>query len=289
MNTLINYVRSGQPDLTNRQMALMLLVYLTPGPHTVRGLAQLLGVSKPVITRALNTLGSLGYLRRVRDESDRRNVFVARTSTGQDFLDGFEGNIEQRERRQERAAGERIPPPERMSDFHLTGPSLTLDARIHAYRNDIADIGLAGQIFAPHYARPLLRGCGARPALVRATPAAEAEAVSELLPGEAFAVLEYAGGLAWGYCRADHVTGYVEAIALADPIDADPHRLREMRPRSPPTTTSPPRSSPPCRWARASTATSSGACLATEYGCVALSHLRPFGDHEADPVSSPSG
>ena len=26
MNTLINYVRSGQPDLTNRQMALMLLV-----------------------------------------------------------------------------------------------------------------------------------------------------------------------------------------------------------------------------------------------------------------------
>lgn len=95
MHTLINYVRSGQPDLTNRQMALMLLVYLTPGPHTVRGLAQVLGVSKPVITRALNTLGSLGYLRRVRDESDRRNVFVAKTSTGQDFLDSFQRNLEQ--------------------------------------------------------------------------------------------------------------------------------------------------------------------------------------------------
>ena len=95
MQTLIGYVRSGQPDLTNRQMALMLLVYLTPGPHTVRGLAHLLGVSKPVITRALNTLGTLGYLRRVRDESDRRNVFVAKTNTGQDFLEGFEGNLEQ--------------------------------------------------------------------------------------------------------------------------------------------------------------------------------------------------
>jgi DNA-binding MarR family transcriptional regulator len=94
MHTLINYVRSGEPDLTNRQMALMLLVYLTPGPHTVRGLAHRLGVSKPVITRALNTLGSLGYLRRVRDESDRRNVFVARTGSGQDFLDGFERNLE---------------------------------------------------------------------------------------------------------------------------------------------------------------------------------------------------
>ena len=55
MQTLIGYVRSGQPDLTNRQMALLMLVYLTPGPHTVRGLAQMLGVSKPVITRALNT------------------------------------------------------------------------------------------------------------------------------------------------------------------------------------------------------------------------------------------
>jgi DNA-binding MarR family transcriptional regulator len=93
MDSLIHYVRSGQPDLTNRQMALMLLVYLTPGPHTVRGLANTLGVSKPVITRALNTLGSLGYLRRVRDEADRRNVFVARTGTGQEFLDLFERNI----------------------------------------------------------------------------------------------------------------------------------------------------------------------------------------------------
>lgn len=94
MQALIGYVRSGQPDLTNRQMALMLLVYLTPGPHTVRGLAAMLGVSKPVITRALNTLGSLGYLRRVRDEADRRNVFVAKTNSGQEFLDGFEQNIE---------------------------------------------------------------------------------------------------------------------------------------------------------------------------------------------------
>ncbi len=92
METLVGYVRSGRPDLTNRQMALLLAVYLKPGPHTVRGLAQLLGVSKPVITRALNTLGSLGYLRRERDESDRRNIFVAQTDRGADFLAGF-GNL----------------------------------------------------------------------------------------------------------------------------------------------------------------------------------------------------
>lgn len=92
MDTLVNYVRSGQPDLTNRQMALLMLVYETPGPHTVRGLAQRLGVSKPVITRALNTLAALGYLRRERDEADGRNIFVARTRMGAEFLEGF-GNF----------------------------------------------------------------------------------------------------------------------------------------------------------------------------------------------------
>lgn len=89
MGTLINYVRSGEPDLTNRQMALLMLVYLTPGPHTVRGIAAALSVSKPVVTRALNTLGSLGYLRRERDQADRRNIFVVHTKDGTQFLDNF--------------------------------------------------------------------------------------------------------------------------------------------------------------------------------------------------------
>ena len=102
MRALVGYVRSGEPDLTNRQMALLMIVYLTPGPHTVRGLAKVLGVSKPVVTRALNTLGALGYLRRERDQDDRRNVFVVRTQTGADFLEGFKRNI--------RGSGERGEP-----------------------------------------------------------------------------------------------------------------------------------------------------------------------------------
>ena len=89
MATLVDYVRSGEPDLTNRQMALLLVVYLNPGPHTVRGLARALNVSKPVVTRALNRLGTLGYLRRQRDDNDKRNIFVARTSEGTVFLEEF--------------------------------------------------------------------------------------------------------------------------------------------------------------------------------------------------------
>src|SRR3546814_13559937 len=86
MSALVRYVQSNQPDLTNRQLALLRIVYLLPGPHTVRGLAARLHVSKPVITRALNSLSALGYLRRQRDESDLRNVLVEQTPAGNDFL-----------------------------------------------------------------------------------------------------------------------------------------------------------------------------------------------------------
>jgi DNA-binding MarR family transcriptional regulator len=75
-------VRDGEQDLTFRQMAVLLTVYLEPPPHTVRGLAQKLGVTKPVITRALDTMGRLGFVTRRRDEVDRRNVLVHRTVAG---------------------------------------------------------------------------------------------------------------------------------------------------------------------------------------------------------------
>lgn len=100
--------------------------------------------------------------------------------------------------------------------FSLNGPSLVLDERVHAYRRDIADIALAGQLFAPHYARPMMRSCGMRAAFMRYKPAPDAVIGSELLPGEAFAILEISGGWAWGYSRHDHYVGYVEAIALVE-------------------------------------------------------------------------
>jgi DNA-binding MarR family transcriptional regulator len=78
----LDLVRDGQADLSARQTAILLTVYLDLPPHTVRGLAQQLGVTKPVITRALDTLGKLGLLTRKRDEQDRRNVVVQRTVAG---------------------------------------------------------------------------------------------------------------------------------------------------------------------------------------------------------------
>ena len=84
---IADYVRSGLPDLTNRQMAIFLTVAMKSGPHTVRGLAAALHLSKPVITRALNKLSELGYLRRQRDLTDRRNVIIAPTDKGAQFLE----------------------------------------------------------------------------------------------------------------------------------------------------------------------------------------------------------
>ena len=87
--TLVDSVRAESPDLSARQMAVLLTVYVTPPPHTVRGLAALLGVSKPAITRALDRLSELGYARRKIDAADRRNVLVQRTVKGSVFLSDF--------------------------------------------------------------------------------------------------------------------------------------------------------------------------------------------------------
>lgn len=92
-HTLVASVRGDAPDLSSRQMALLLSVYMGEGPHTVRGLALTLKISKPAVSRALDRLGELGYIRRERDELDRRNVLVQRTPEGASFLTDFAGMI----------------------------------------------------------------------------------------------------------------------------------------------------------------------------------------------------
>lgn len=85
----LDQVRDNDLDLTTRQMAILLIIYLDPPPHTVRGLAARLGVTKPVITRALDTMGRLKLVSRHRDEADRRNVLVRRTVEGALFVERF--------------------------------------------------------------------------------------------------------------------------------------------------------------------------------------------------------
>jgi cell wall-associated NlpC family hydrolase len=158
---------------------------------------------------------------------------------------------------------------------------LILDPRIHAYRKDIADIALAGQLFAPHYARPMMRSCGMMPATLRAAPSDTGEAISELLPGEEFAVIDVTGHWAWGYCRSDHYVGYVEVIALV-PSAATTHVVVEA---TAPIEASPDILSPTIASLPMGSrvhGTEKGAMLAIEGGYVPLSHLRPVDEYEDD-------
>jgi DNA-binding MarR family transcriptional regulator len=86
-------VQSDGPDLTARQTALMLTVYLEAGPHTVRALAQRLGVGKPAIVRAIDTLQEVGLVERRPDPADRRNIFVVGTEAGAERLSTYAASI----------------------------------------------------------------------------------------------------------------------------------------------------------------------------------------------------
>ena len=82
-------VRLEAPDLSARQMSILLTIYLTAPPHTVRGLAQTLNISKPAVTRAIDRLTEIEFVRRKVDDQDRRSVLVQRTVRGSVFLREF--------------------------------------------------------------------------------------------------------------------------------------------------------------------------------------------------------
>ncbi len=108
--TMVNSVRLDAPDLSARQMALLLSVYLSKPPHTVRGLAKLLDISKPAVTRAVNRLSELGLVKRKIDEADRRSVLIHRTVKGSVFLREFGELIIAALNRQEEADSSGLPP-----------------------------------------------------------------------------------------------------------------------------------------------------------------------------------
>lgn len=110
--------------------------------------------------------------------------------------------------------------PERRLSHILTGPAVPRDPRITAVRGNLADIGLTGEIFSPYYAEPLPRGCIAARVMVHAGPDAASEAISEIIHGEHFAVLDLVGEWAWGYCGHDGYCGFVPHAALGVVVQA---------------------------------------------------------------------
>ncbi len=98
----LDMVRGQEPELNTRQMAILLTIYLEPPPHSVAGLAAKLGVTKPVVTRALDTMGRMGLVMRRRDDKDRRVLRIQRTVAGALYLEKLSDSVRKH-------FGERLP------------------------------------------------------------------------------------------------------------------------------------------------------------------------------------
>lgn len=92
----VSSVASDMPDLSARQTAVLMCVYLEEGPHTVRSLAARLNVTKAVISRAIDRLKSYNYILRADDPRDRRSIVLRRTPEGINYLRAY-AKIIQRE------------------------------------------------------------------------------------------------------------------------------------------------------------------------------------------------
>ncbi|MEM8697406.1 MAG: NlpC/P60 family protein [Pseudomonadota bacterium] len=116
-------------------------------------------------------------------------------------------------------AGGTTKTPARPS-FALTETAPGLDPRIHAYRDDIADIALADRISLPHYVAPVMRQVGLAIADLRTDPSDASELGSQLLHGEPFALLDTVEDWAWGYGQHDHFVGFIRKTTLIRPQPA---------------------------------------------------------------------
>ena len=86
------------------------------------------------------------------------------------------------------------------------------DPATHAYRKDLADVGLAGLVIASHYAEPLPRHM-VEAAPLLAEPEHDAAAIANLAVGDELRMLDNSRGWAWGY-GPDGRVGYVRSEAV---------------------------------------------------------------------------
>ena len=87
-------MREDGPDLSARQLAVLLICYLEEGLQTVRGLAARLAAPKPAITRALDRLEAFDLTQRRKDPRDRRSIVVARTPAGVAYMEELQVRLD---------------------------------------------------------------------------------------------------------------------------------------------------------------------------------------------------
>jgi NlpC/P60 family/Bacterial dipeptidyl-peptidase Sh3 domain len=107
----------------------------------------------------------------------------------------------------------------------LRGPAQRFEPREWFAGPDVVELGLAGEIGAVRYVEPRALVCTAPRTAMRSGPDAAAEAVSELLLGEGFEIVEVKTGFALGRSLHDRYIGWVAFDALALPETQPTHQI----------------------------------------------------------------
>ncbi|MBD3246335.1 MAG: MarR family transcriptional regulator [Candidatus Omnitrophica bacterium] len=82
-------------ELTNRQIVTLMYISESDRPK-LTDIAENFQVSAPTVSGVVDRLTRKGYLRRERDQQDRRVVYVVLSRKGTEFIERFRKTIQQR-------------------------------------------------------------------------------------------------------------------------------------------------------------------------------------------------
>lgn len=104
----------------------------------------------------------------------------------------------------------------------------TLDQRLHAWRDDLADIRLKGRVEAARFTEGVPAQCGVPVAGVFKAPADDAMQLTQMLLGESLLAFERRDGWCWVQLVADDYVGYVRESALRDASATPTHKVTAL-------------------------------------------------------------
>ncbi len=104
-----------------------------------------------------------------------------------------------------------------------------LDPRLNAFRADLADARLRGQVAAPRYVNHCAAQCVVAVADLRRAPRPDSPVDTQVLFGETVDVFEEAEGWCWVQAHSDGYVGYMADTALTGRIVAPTHIITAPR------------------------------------------------------------
>jgi cell wall-associated NlpC family hydrolase len=162
-----------------------------------------------------------------------------------------------------------------------------LDRRVNAFRDDLADERLRGQVDAPRFVAGETGVIVAPSAPLRRAPRDDAPLDTEALAGERARVFETKDGWCWLQLERDGYVGYAPAAALGAPGPAPTHRVAVPRAHVYPQADikTPPLSWLPCGAEVAATPLGQRFAKLAGGGYAIARHLAPLDAPAPDPVA----